>query len=265
MALAHRAVVATSQSLRQHALVWGFAALLILQAAWSTHLANDSALESSPGPAPGVWALRLASLDEPALAGYATNLYLQGFDAQAGALLSLRLADAAAICDWLERAYEINPHSGYALMLAAFDYAKPAHVHDEAAKADPAVRGEPAAAPRLLDLVECAFLEDPARHWRWLAHASYVARYGLHDDERALRYARRLQQAPLAAAIPRWARELDSFVLNRPDAGQAQSALLGGLAFGTQGIEAKEIDRLAARLANPGAASASGAGAQLNK
>jgi len=258
LAAAHRIAV-------RHALALGFAVLLALQALWSGHLGNDSALETSPGAPPGMTTLRLASLDEPALAGYAANLYLQGFDAQAGALLSLRLADAQAIYAWLERAYAINPRSGYALMLAAFDYAKPAHLHDEASLSQGESAVEPVA-PRLLDLVERAFADDPARHWRWLAHASYVARFALHDDERALRYARRLREAPAEASVPRWARELDSFVLNRPDATDAQRALLGGLAFGTPGIEAKEIDRLASRLAEP-AATAPGPGTprQLTK
>ncbi|HYA66941.1 MAG TPA: hypothetical protein VEE84_09635, partial [Burkholderiaceae bacterium] len=57
----------------RHAMAWVFAALLALQAVWSMHLDNDSALQSSPGAPPGVTALRLASLDESALAGYATS------------------------------------------------------------------------------------------------------------------------------------------------------------------------------------------------
>jgi len=243
--------------LRRPAPGWLFAALLALQASWSLHLANDRALQPSPGAPPSAIALRLASLDEPELAGYATALYLQGFDAQAGALLGLRLADAAAICAWLELAYSLNPRSGYALMLAAFDYAGPAHVHDEAtrarADAQPAPAPQPVA-PLLLDLVERAYVADPARHWRWLAHAAYVARFTLHDDERALRYARRLRAAPDAAGVPRWARELDSFVLRRQDAAEAQRALLGGLAFGSGGsggTDAKVLDRMAARLASP--------------
>ncbi|SPE22994.1 conserved hypothetical protein [Burkholderiales bacterium] len=240
-------------SMRRHASWWVFAALLSLQGVWSLRLANDGALQASPGAPPGATALQLASLDEPALAGYATSLYLQGFDAQAGALLGLRLADAQAIWAWLELAYSINPHSGYPLMLAVFDYAGPAHAHDEASKAaaeahTPAPRP---VAPMLLDLVERAYRADPVRHWRWLAHASYVARFSLHDDERALRYAQLLRDAPQTAQVPRWARELDSFVLRRRDAAEAQRALLGGLAFGAPGTDSQVLDRMAARLASP--------------
>jgi len=239
--------------MRRHASWWVFAVLLALQAGWSLRLANDGALQTSPGAPPGATTLRLASLDEPELAGYATSLYLQGFDAQAGALLGLRLVDAAAIYAWLELAYSINPHSGYPLMLATFDYAGPAHLHDEASRAQadaqaPALRP---VAPMLLELVERAYRADPARHWRWMAHASYVARFTLHDDLRALRYAQALRDAPASASIPRWARELDSFVLRRQDPQEAQRALLGGLAFGSPGADTKLLDRMAARLARP--------------
>ena len=253
MANRHGTISRLPGSIRRHASWWVFGVLLALQASWSTRLANDGSLQPSPGAPPSASAVRLASLDEPELAGYATSLYLQGFDAQAGALLGLRLADAAAICAWLELAYSINPRSGYPLMLAAFDYAGPAHVHDETSKAQSTVQTLAArpVAPMLLDLVERAYIADPARHWRWLAHASFVARFTLHDDERALRYARLLRDAPAPAPVPRWARELDSFVLRRRDPAEAQRALLGGLAFGSPGTDPKELDRLAARPAPP--------------
>lgn len=248
---------ASPKAVRQR-LAWAaFLALLALQAAWSSHLDNDSALQPSPGGPPGVMALRVASLDEPQFAGYATSLYIQGFDAQAGALLALRAADTASICAWLERAFELNPHSGYPLMLASFDYAEPAHARDEirAARADASASVEESVAPKLLDFVERAYAVDPARHWRWLAHASWLAHYVLHDSARAMREARLLRDAPASASVPRWARELDSFVLRRQDPQEAQEALLGGLAFASP-ADQKEIDRLAARLAHPLAAPA---------
>jgi len=229
-----------------------FLLLLAAQAAVSSWQDQDTRLQPSLGPAPSAGALRVASLDEPAFAGYATSLYVQGFDAQAGALLPLRQADMAAVRDWLACAFTLNPHSGYPLMLAAFDYAEPAHLGDleRAAAASIATPTAPAlaTAPGLLDFVESAYREDPARHWRWLAHAAWVARYTLKDDARALRYARLLQAAPALAGVPQWARELDAFVLRRADAIEAHKALLGGLAFATPGADPRELDRLAARL-----------------
>jgi hypothetical protein len=240
---------------RKSRLTWlAFAGLLCAQLILSQKSPDHWRLENSPGVAPSALAARLASLDEPQLASYAAALYLQGFDAQAGALLPLRSADFPAVLHWLELAHELNPHSGYPLMLAAFDYAETAHMQDELAHATAL------AAPPILDFVERGFQADPSAQWHWLAHAAWVSRYVLHDDARALAEARLLRDAPASADIPRWARELDTYVLGRSDPLQARRALLGGLvaterANGKAGRKpgnstsgALEIQRLAGRL-----------------
>lgn len=220
------------------------AALLGLQM-WLALRAPDTwHLEVSAGTAPPPAALRLASLDEPVLAAYASALYLQGYDAQAGALLPLRSADFPAIGSWLELAFALNPHSSYPVMLAAFDYSEMAHLQDELRHA--AVPQ----APAILDFVERCYRADPGAHWRWLAHAAWVSRYVLHDNARALAEAHLLRSAPASADIPEWARELDTFVLGRPDAADARRALLGGLAAGTRNTPQRDLERLAGRIAS---------------
>lgn len=235
-----------------------FAVLLAAQMLLATQVPERWKLENSPGPAPTALAARLASLDEPHLASYAAALFLQGFDAQAGALLPLRSADFPAVLHWLALTHELDPHSGYPLMLAAFDYAETAHMQDEQ------VHPEHATAPAVLDFVERGFADDPAAQWHWLAHAAWVSRYVLHDDARAHAEARLLRDAPVTASIPQWARELDSYVLNRDDPYQARRALLGGLVANQrasqqathgnggkparQESETREIERLAGRL-----------------
>jgi hypothetical protein len=221
-----------------------FAALLALQVAMSRRLPDDWTLQASAGTAPPVTAVRLATLDEAALAGYLTALTIQGFDAQAGSLLPLRNADFTAIRAWLELSFALNPHSGYPLLLAAFDYSETAHAQDEL------LHPMLPAAPGMLAFVERSYVSDPAVHWRWMAHAAWVARFVLHDDARALRDAHLLRDAPESAGIPRWARELDSFVLHRKDARDARRALLGGLAAGGGRVDARELDLLGGRVAS---------------
>jgi len=150
------------------------------------------------------------------LAGYATALRLQVFDAQAGAQLSLRLADFRSIRAWLELSFALNPKSGYPLMLGAFEYAETAHLQDDL------LRPESPEAPAILDFVERGFRANPAAHWRWLVHACWVARYRLHDDQRAAAEAQLLRNAPIGAGIPQWARELDWFLVPRKDTIRAQ-------------------------------------------
>ena len=219
------------------------AALLALQVVVARHAPETWRLENSAGRAPPAAAMRIASLDEPVLAGYVSALYLQGYDAQAGALLPLRTADFPAIRGWLELAFTLNPHSSYPVMLAAFDYSETAHLQDELAHASVPQ------APAILDFVERSFQAEPGAHWRWLAHAAWVSRYVLHDDTRAMAEARLLRAAPPGADIPPWARELDTFVLGRHDPMEARRALLGGLAAGTKDTPQRDLDRLAGRIA----------------
>jgi len=227
-----------------HAAWPALAVLLVLQVVVALAAPETWRLEASPGVAPPVAAMRLASLDEPALAGYGSSLYLQSYDAQAGALLPLRTADFPAIRAWLELSFALNPHSSYPVMLAAFDYSETAHLQDALEHA------RQPQAPAILDFVERSFRADPGAHWRWLAHAAWVSRYVLHDDARALTLAHLLRTAPAAADIPQWARELDTFVLGRQDPMDARRALLGGLAAGTKDPSQRDLDRLAGRIAS---------------
>jgi len=182
------------------------ATLLLLQALLVMCLPNDGELKTSAGTPPDLAFMRLASLDEAPLAGYATTLYLQAFDAQAGAQLPLRLADFRTIRAWLELAFALNPKSGYPLMLGAFEYAETAHLQDEL------LHPLTPQAPAMLDFVERGFRADPGAHWPWLVHACWISRYRLHDDQRASAEAKLLRNAPNAAGIPQWARELDLFL-----------------------------------------------------
>ncbi|HXY21991.1 MAG TPA: hypothetical protein VEI29_04860 [Burkholderiaceae bacterium] len=192
------------------------ATLLLLQALLVMRLPNDGELKTSAGTPPDLAFMRLASLDEAPLAGYATALYLQAFDAQAGAQLPLRLADFRTIRTWLELAFALNPKSGYPLMLGAFEYAETAYLQDEL------LHPVTPQAPAILDFVERGFRADPGAHWPWLVHACWIARYRLHDEQRASAEAQLLRNAPNAAGIPQWARELDLFLTPSNDPISAQ-------------------------------------------
>jgi len=214
------------------------ACLLALQILLALHIPNSGRLKTAVGAPPTLTAVRLASLDDGPLAGYAISLFLQAFDAQAGAQLPLRSADFRSIRAWLELAFALNPQSGYALMLGAVDYAETAHLHDEL------VHSAIPQAPAILDFVERGFRADPAAHWRWLVHAFWVARYRLHDDQRASAEAQLLRNAPPEAGIPQWARELDLFLPPPKEPITARLALPQRLASRELASEPGELLRL---------------------
>lgn len=184
------------------------AAQLFLQAAEAPPSAHAAAL---PRAMPAA-VVRIASLDEPLAAAQLLTLYLQAFDNQPGISIPFKDLDYRSVTSWLESSLALDPATQYPLFMAAHLYAQ---VPD------------PAKQRLMLDFVHGKFLEDPARRWRWLAHASLIAKHRLHDNRLALRYADDI--ARLVPHAPSWARQMRIFILE--DMGEIESAaiMLGGL------------------------------------
>ena len=192
------------------ALVMAILAQLVLAALQPPPVAQAEAL---PQP-PSAGALRALSLGDPVALAQGLTLYLQAFDTQPGVSIPFLQLDYERVEAWLSRALELDPGGQYPLLLASQVYAQ---VPD-------AVRQR-----RMLDLVYRRFLEDPAQRWRWLAHATIMAKHRLHDPQLALMYARALRERTQPDEAPGWARQLEIFI--HEDMGQYQAAkvLLGGL------------------------------------
>lgn len=190
--------------------------------------------EALPAPPP-LPLLRGLAMGDPQALSAALVLSLQAYDDQPGVSVPFAELDYPRLVAWLERALALDPRSDYPLLLAAQVYSQ---VPD-------------AARQRLmLDFVHRAFLADPDRRWRWLAHAALLARHRLHDDRLALRYAQDI--AERARAAPSWAREMRIFLLE--DLGEREQAkiLLGGLLASGTVTDPAEIRFLTQRLAGLG-------------
>jgi len=204
---------------------------LTLQIVWQAlqpkPVAAASALEAPLSPS----ALRVVAGGEPIpLAGLLT-IYLQAFDNQPGISIPFRDLDYQRVIQWLRAILELDPDTQYPLLLAAQVYSQVPDLQRER---------------MMLDFVHTEFLRDPNRRWRWLAHASIIAKHRLHDDKLALEYARDIAQ--LAPAAPDWARQMHIFILE--DLGEVESAkiLLGGLLAGGQIKDSHEIHFLLERM-----------------
>jgi hypothetical protein len=175
--------------------------------------------------------LRVASIGEPVVLGHLLTLYLQAFDNQPGISIPFRDLDYHRVTLWLETILALDPAGQYALLLAAQVYSQ---VPDTARER------------LMLDFVHQQFLRDPTRRWRWLAHATIMAKHRLHDDALALSYARDITQ--YAPNAPNWARQMQIFILE--DIGEIESAkiLLGGLIAGDQIKDERELHFLMERL-----------------
>jgi hypothetical protein len=190
-------------------------------------VATAAALSAPATPA----TVRVASLDEPVAAAQFLTLYLQAFDNQPGVSIPFNDLDYARVAAWLETVLALDATTQYPLLMASHLYAQ---VPDETKQR------------YMLDWVYRKFGDDPERRWRWLAHATLMAKHRLRDNALALRYAEGI--ARLASGAPSWARQMHVFI--REDMGEIESAtiLLGGLLATGEIKESSEIRFLTERL-----------------
>lgn len=190
------------------------AVVLVLQITWRAWQPPPVPRAEALPEAPPQPMLRLMSLGDPVTASRLFMLWLQLYDNQPGISIPFRELDYARVEAWLAGILDLDPRSQYPLLAASRLYG-----------AVP----DPRRQRRMFDFVHRRFAEDPARRWRWLAHAVIAARHELHDDELALRYAATLAAAPQSAGIPSWARQMHIFVLEDMGHVEAARILLGGL------------------------------------
>ncbi len=215
------------------------AVFVLLAAALASQLALK-VLEPRPAAtaadlhhAPAAATLRLASLGEPIATANLLSLYLQAFDTQPGISIPFKDLDYKRLEDWLIRILDLDPPGQYPLLMASQVYSQ---VPDENKQR------------QMLDLAYRQFLLDPNRRWRWLAHASIMAKHRLHDLGLALRYARAINEHATSAEVPHWAKQMHIFVLEEMGEHETARILLGGLLASGTITDAHEARFLTERL-----------------
>ena len=220
-------------------LPWRVLALLVvalLAQVWWASARRAPELSITPlSTPPTLDVVRIASLNQPALAARLMMLWLQAYDYQPGLSLPFRSLDYAIIEAWLARMLELDPSFQYPLLAAARLYGE----------VDDAPRQR-----RMLDFIARSFVDDPARRWPWMAHAVFIAKHRLHDLPLALQLAQALARDDDHGAIPAWAKQMRIFVLE--DMGELESAkvLLGALLASGKIVDGHERHFLTERLAD---------------
>ena len=182
---------------------------------------------------PSIAAMRVAALGDPLPVAQLATLYLQSFDNQPGISIPFAQLDYARVAGWLALLSDLDADSQYPFLLASHVYAA---VPDAARQR------------RMLAFVHDRFAEDPARRWRWLAHAAILARHRLDDLPLAIRYAKALTERATDPSVPGWARQMSVLLL--ADTGELGAAkiLLGGLLEAGAITDAQELRFLLERL-----------------
>ena len=165
-------------------------------------------------------AYKVMSLSEPIAMSKMLNLWLQAFDNQPGLSLSFHQLDYQRITQWLDIILRLDPKGTYPMLVAASVYGR---VSDKEKQR------------LMLDFIYKKFNEDPNRHWRWMAHASTVAKHSLKDMPLALKYAKAIAEKATAKNVPYWARDMQFMLLQDMGEIEAARVLVGAL------IESGEI------------------------
>lgn len=180
---------------------------LVLQLFWHAQQELEMAqAEDLPVPM-SVEAYRMVSLGEPIAMSKLLNLWLQAFDNQPGLSISFHQLDYVRITQWLDTIMALDPKGHYPMLVAARVYGS---ISDQTRQRI------------MLDYIYRKFNEDPNRHWRWLAHASTVAKHNLKDMPLALKYAQALTEKATAKHVPYWARDMHFILLE--DIGEIETA-----------------------------------------
>lgn len=207
------------------------AVALALQIFGHARQAPPVARAEALAPAPAAGVLRAASFGEPVAAAQLLVLYLQSFDNQPGISIPFRSLDYSRVMGWLATALQLDPRSGYPLMMASQLYGQVS---------------DPVKQRTMCEFVHARFLEAPDLRWRWLAHCAIMAKHRLQDRPLALRYATDITLH--AGTASGWARQMRIFILE--DLGEIGSAkvLLGGLLATGEVTDPSELHFLTERL-----------------
>ncbi len=197
------------------ALLAVFALALAGQMAWRALQPAPTASADQLAMPPSSAALRVLAAGEPIVFGQSLTLRLQAFDNQPGISVPFAALDYDRVEAWLAAILDLDPRSGYPLLMAAQLYAQ--------------VFGHPEKQRQMSEFVLRQFLRDPDRRWQPLAHVAVMAKHRLHDLPLALRYATALRDRARGPGVPAWARQMHIFLLE--DLGEVETAkvLLGGL------------------------------------
>jgi len=182
---------------------------------------------------PPAMVVRTVALGENVFAGYLVMAFLQNVDVPLGRATPLADLERSTLIRWLDLGLDLDPDTGYPLLLAARHYAE---------------TGTPAQRRMMLDWVYRRFEERPNQRWPWLAHAVFVARHVLNDNTLAEFYAAALRTQVSDPTVPSWVRQMD--LLLRADLGETADArvILGGLIAAGQIRSPAELKFLESRL-----------------
>lgn len=126
-----------------------------------------------------------------------SGLGLQNLGDWAGAVTPFSQYDYGRLAGWFRLLSQLDPGSHYVPALAAYYYGQ---------------SNDPGQLRQIIGYLRGIAVQNPNRHWRWLAYSAYLARYRVKDPVLGLELAKQLAGLQ-AAGLPVWTRQMPAFVL----------------------------------------------------
>jgi hypothetical protein len=157
-------------------------------------------------PTPGLSGALWTTLGDAQFAFRSYGIMIQNMGDTAGRTTSLRDYDYNALGKWFRLSHELDPESGFMPLLAGYVFG--------------AVRERPEKLLPVIDYLELVAGNGEGEKWRFLAHASFLARYRMNNMNKALDLAYKLA-AFENPDMPGWARQMPVFILTAQGEKQA--------------------------------------------
>lgn len=204
-----------------------FLALVLNVALWFSVRGVQEAWENVP-PAPDKRFGASYGLGDTQLAYRAIGLIIQNMGDSGGRTTSLKDYDYHELAKWFFLADGLDPVSNHAPYLAAFYFGGV----QEADQFRP-----------LIDYLVLVGTRPVGDKWRFLAHAIYLARFEMQDQDTALMLSEKLAKVN-NPKMPGWTRQMRAFVMNAQGKKDAAYALLLEMLKDERGLAPNEANFL---------------------
>lgn len=187
-------------------------------------------------PVPSEAGAVMATLGDRQFSYRSHALVLQHLGDGGGQVTPLKEYDYGRLGQWFALLYSLDPASDHLPHIAALYFG--------------GLKEAPRETKVVVDFLERAGSVPVGEKWRWLAHASYLARHRMDDLDRALDLAYKLSRMQLVdgGEMPAWARQMPAFVLKEQGDKEAAKQLMESMLLSEKNLVPQEVNAISAYL-----------------
>jgi hypothetical protein len=174
------------------------------------------------------------TLGDSQLAYRSGAMTLQTLGDTGGEVTPLKSYNYKRLGQWFERLHGLDPAADHVPMMAAYYFGATRVASDVA---------------YIVDYLGKIGRNPVGEKWRWLAYATYLARYRMDDVQRALDLAYVLSRMELLDdEMPIWARQMPAFILSAKGEKETARAMIEQMLATEQNLHPNEVNFLKAHL-----------------